>query len=109
MSSAAFDDLDVPRSNGELVFAAPWETRAFGMAVALHEQGTYDWDAFRARLVAEIGAAEPDDGSEYYERWIAALERLLVDRGVVDDAAIERRVAELAHEEAHDHEHHHHH
>ena len=53
-------DLDVPRSNGELVFSAPWESRAFGMAVALHEQGAYDWDAFRDRLVAEIGANDPD-------------------------------------------------
>ena len=26
-----------PRSNGELVFEAPWESRSFGMAVALSE------------------------------------------------------------------------
>ena len=28
-----------PRANGELVFEAPWESRAFGVAVALHESG----------------------------------------------------------------------
>ena len=28
-----------PRSNGELVFAEPWESRAFGMAVTLYEAG----------------------------------------------------------------------
>jgi hypothetical protein len=38
-------DLDVegpaapPRSNGELAFAAPWESRAFGLAMALHDGG----------------------------------------------------------------------
>lgn len=101
-------DLDVPRSNGELVFSAPWESRAFGMAVALHEQGAYDWDAFRDRLVAEIGATEPDDGSGYYERWLAAFERLLIDRGLVDEHALAHRVDELAHEHDHDHDHHHH-
>ena len=25
-----------PRDNGELVFAAPWESRAFGLALALN-------------------------------------------------------------------------
>ena len=28
-----------PRDNGELVFEAPWESRAFGVAVALHDAG----------------------------------------------------------------------
>ena len=27
----------LPRKNGELVFKAPWEGRAFGMAVVLNE------------------------------------------------------------------------
>ena len=26
-----------PRDNGELVFAEPWESRAFGLAVTLHD------------------------------------------------------------------------
>ena len=35
-------DVALPRKNGELVFAEPWEGRAFGIAVALKESGTYD-------------------------------------------------------------------
>ena len=31
-----------PRSNGELVFAAPWESRAFGLAMALHDGGLFE-------------------------------------------------------------------
>ncbi|MFC7642380.1 nitrile hydratase accessory protein [Streptosporangium lutulentum] len=47
-----------PRSNGELVFAEPWESRAFGMAVALHEAGVFTWPRFQAALIARIAAWE---------------------------------------------------
>ena len=39
-------ELALPRSNGELVFDAPWEGRAFGIAVALNESGAYEWGEF---------------------------------------------------------------
>ena len=37
----------LPRRNGELVFQAPWESRAFGVAIALHDAGAIDYEAFR--------------------------------------------------------------
>ena len=69
-----------PRSNGELVFTEPWESRAFGVAVALHDAGVVDFEAFRTRLIGEIGdweASHPagDEDYRYYERWLTALER----------------------------------
>ena len=93
-------DMSLPRSNGELVFEAPWQSRAFGLAVALHEQGVYDWVAFSRALAEEIAAAGPDDGSRYYEHWLAALERLLRERDVV---AADELAAEAAHIAEHDH------
>ena len=36
----------MPRKNGEFVFEAPWEGRAFGMAVALKDQGHCEWGDF---------------------------------------------------------------
>ena len=87
----------LPRQNGELVFAAPWEGRVFGMAVALHDDAAYPWNDFRDRLIAEIARAESiGEPSTYYERWLAAFERLLLDRGLVDPAALDARTAELA-------------
>jgi nitrile hydratase accessory protein len=92
----------LPRQNGELVFNAPWESRVFGMAVALYEQGRYQrWDEFRERLIAEITAwerhhREREDPWNYYERWLAALERLLVDKGLLSKEEIELRTAEFA-------------
>jgi nitrile hydratase accessory protein len=100
-----------PRSNGELVFEEPWESRAFGVAVALHDAGVIDFEAFRVRLVEEIGAWEESRGGageayRYYERWLAALERTLLDAGLVDAEHVDVARAALEHEWAHDrHEH----
>ncbi len=91
------DDLAVPRRNGELTFGAPWEGRVFGMALALRDNGLYAWDDFRARLVAEIAAAEEyGDSSDYYERWLASFERLLLETGTVTAGELDARTAEHA-------------
>ena len=65
----------VPRRNGELVFDAPWESRAFGLAAAYLEASGQDWATFRAHLMAAI--AELPDTTPYYEAWVVALDRLL--------------------------------
>ena len=60
---------DPPRKNGELIFDEPWQSRAFGMAVALNEDQCYPWDDFRDRLIAQIADADArDDPAGYYER-----------------------------------------
>ncbi len=91
----------IPRWNGEPQFSAPWQSRAFGMAMALHEQGAFEWEDFRSRLIAEIATAEAvgeggttqddDDGSLYYERWTTALTAVLSERGVVPADELNRR------------------
>ena len=48
-----------------------------------------DFETFRARLIEEIGAWEAEHapsagGYRYYERWLAALERTLLDEKLVD-------------------------
>jgi nitrile hydratase accessory protein len=85
----------LPRKNGELDFDAPWEGRAFGMAVALSDQHLYGWDEFRSHLIDEIATADAVDAvSTYYERWLAALETLLTARGVITLAELDVRAAE---------------
>jgi nitrile hydratase accessory protein len=68
-----------PRDNGELVFTAPWEGRAFALAVALVERLDLPWDAFRSRLMDAI-ADDPD--RPYYESWAVALESLVISLGL---------------------------
>jgi nitrile hydratase accessory protein len=97
-----------PRSNGELVFTEPWESRAFGVAVALSDKQTFEWERFRQELIAEIGAWDGDEWS-YYERWLAALQHVLVADGLLDPTEIEARMAEIEHHDRHDHDHDHDH
>src|SRR5688500_14107689 len=83
----------LPRQNGELTFEAPWEGRAFGLAVILNESGCYDWSSFRDQLVSQIAN---DDArgvdSTYYERWLAALENLLKAQGLLTEAELDERM-----------------
>jgi len=101
VSDAIAQTEGLPRANGELVFAEPWEARAFGVAVALCGERGLDWEEFRGRLIAEIDGWErangvESDGWSYYERWLAALESLLEARGVAADEEIDARMALLA-------------
>ena len=80
----------LPRKNGELVFDEPWQGRVFGMAVALHEGGAYDWEEFRQELIAQVAAAESRPGPfVYYEAWLATFEALLAAKGIVAPAELE--------------------
>jgi nitrile hydratase accessory protein len=86
-----------PRDNGELVFAAPWESRAFGLALTLHDGGLFEWETFRRQLIAAVARAEAAGGKfSYYRCWLEALQTLLDREGLVDLAAVEDRTAELA-------------
>lgn len=97
-----------PRSNGELVFAAPWESRAFGLAMALHDGGLFEWEAFRRQLITAVARAEKAGGDfSYYRCWLEALQTLLDTEGLIDLAAVEDRTAELAcRPDGHDHHRH---
>jgi nitrile hydratase accessory protein len=82
-------DSALPRKSGELVFHAAWERRAFALAVALCEQGHFQWDEFRDHLITEIGAtdqarADAPDASlpGYYEHWLASFEKVLIEKGL---------------------------
>jgi nitrile hydratase accessory protein len=107
-----------PRANGELVFAEPWESRAFGMAVTLYEAGVFDWPRFQAALIARIAAWEaaraeqqvdgsgagPSEDWSYYRHWLAALEDVLAAAGTVTTGEVTERAGTLAHRPAgHDH------
>ena len=101
------EHIALPRQNGELVFAAPWEACAFGLAVALNEGGMYDWRDFSQGLAAHITAAERHGvPSGYYERWLATLEELVVAKGMVTPEELAGRLAEYASGAHDDHEHH---
>jgi nitrile hydratase accessory protein len=88
-----------PRSNGELVFAEPWESRAFGLAMTLNQAGAFAWESFREQLVARISswerAHEPGECFSYYGCWLDALEQVVVSHRLVDEGAVRDRAVEL--------------
>jgi len=90
----------LPREEGEPIFAEPWEAQAFALAVKLSEQGHFTWKEWAAALASELQAAasrgEPDDGSHYYQHWLAALEGLVAAKGLMDPAALAARKEEWA-------------
>jgi nitrile hydratase accessory protein len=90
----------LPRDEGGPVFAEPWQAQAFAMAVKLSEAGHFTWKEWAAALAAELKAAadrgEPDDGSHYYEHWLATLERLVTEKGLTNAEALHQRKEEWA-------------
>jgi nitrile hydratase accessory protein len=75
--------LAMPRSNGELIFEAPWQSRAFGMAVSLSQAGFFTWERFRGHLAQAIADKGQDGVEEYYLRWLDALEMSLAGSDVL--------------------------
>jgi nitrile hydratase accessory protein len=98
-SPGCFPELQsLPRDEDGPVFAEPWQAQAFAITVRLSELGYFTWKEWAAALAAELATAaelgEADDGSEYYQHWLAALEKLVTSKGLTDVAALfERREA----------------
>jgi nitrile hydratase accessory protein len=76
------------------VFREPWEAQAFALALSLHERGTFSWAEWASALAAEIRRAQrggdPDTGDTYYRHWLAALERLVAEKRITDEATLTR-------------------
>jgi nitrile hydratase accessory protein len=84
----------IPRGPEGPVFREPWEAQAFAVTLALHERGLFSWSEWTAVLADEIKRAQaegdPDTGETYYRHWLAALERIVAEKGVTDADALAR-------------------
>jgi nitrile hydratase accessory protein len=80
---------------GSPVFKEPWEAQAFAMTLKLHEAGLFTWSEWAERLAEEIqrarAAGDPDLGDTYYRHWLAALERIVDEKGLVSASELARR------------------
>jgi nitrile hydratase len=66
----------------EPVFHADWERTTFGLTLAMGATGTWNLDA--SRFARESTAPARYLAGTYYEIWLDALERQLVEHGLVD-------------------------
>lgn len=103
--------LSPPRRNGEIVFDTVWESRLFGMTMALYEAGAFRWEEFRDQLIAAIAAWERDHARQgaqyrYWDCWLEAFTQLVTAKGICSADALDDRVAQFAARPAgHDHPH----
>ena len=85
----------LPRDEEGPVFAEPWQAQAFAIAVQLSAEGRFTWTEWTIALGEQLDAAvkrgEPDNGSRYFEHWIAALEHLVVNKKLTNSAALGER------------------
>ncbi len=82
----------IPQENHQPVFNAPWQAQAFAMALTLHEQGVFEWSEWAAVLSVEIKNAQrngdADLGDTYYLHWLAALESIVVKKGIAEPSRL---------------------
>lgn len=110
------DGRDDPEA--ERAFEAPWQARAFAVALATIEEGEHSWAEFQSRLAAGVEADDTDgevdhpnidsrdrtgvalevEGREtaYYEQWLAALSELLVETETLTLEEIDARTQAFA-------------
>ena len=85
----------LPRDAEGPVFAEPWQAQAFAIAVQLSAEGYFTWTEWTTVLGEQLQAAanrgEPDNGSRYFEHWLAALEHLVVEKKLADLTALSER------------------
>jgi len=88
----------LPRDAAGPTFGAPWEAQAFAMTLSLHARGLFTWSEWSQALARELADAAargaPDDGTHYYEHWLAALEKLVAAKNLIPRDELERRVGE---------------
>jgi nitrile hydratase accessory protein len=88
----------IPKDNGDVIFSAPWEARAFALVVKLHDAGHFSWKQWVETFSAEVARAENAEHireghtDDYYECWLAAMEKLLKLQGLMTDESLEEEI-----------------
>ena len=63
--------------------------------MALHERGAFTWKEWASTLAQVIGETrmrgESDTGERYYEHWLAALERIVAAKRLLERNRLEDR------------------
>ena len=71
------------------MFGEPWQAQAFAMTVHLHERGLFSWSEWADTLSRELHKPErAEDGSDYFDGWVAALTALLAAKGLADPETV---------------------
>jgi nitrile hydratase accessory protein len=85
------------RENEGNAFRDVWEAKAFAMGNLLIKSGFIsqkEWvDIFSEEILAAQAQGDPDRGNTYYNHWMNALERIAIERNVVDITTLQENQA----------------
>ena len=88
------DPMSFPQGTDEPVFAEPWEAEVFALAVKLHDRGVFTWSEW-AEALGKALRESPE--RSYYESWLAALEALVEQKGLMTHDERHVRIEEWDH------------
>lgn len=73
-------------------FDEPWQAEALATTVHLGQQGLFSWkewvDIFLREIAAEPQREDESVNNAYFRQWLAALEKMLVSKGVTSATAM---------------------
>ncbi|WP_299354611.1 nitrile hydratase accessory protein [uncultured Shimia sp.] len=79
-------------SRPEPIFEAPWHAQLFALTVHLHERGVFDWPQwtkdFGATLAEHRLSGDLNGGDDYFNAWLATLEKVLVSNDMAPPASV---------------------
>src|SRR6516164_8581745 len=81
-----FGPVNAEPESQEPVFHADWEKRVFGLVRVLGSLG--QWNGDMSRFARERQHPADYLRHSYYENWLAGLEKLLVEKGLVSAAEL---------------------
>jgi nitrile hydratase accessory protein len=95
---------ELPADDGGPAFREPWEAQTFALVVSLHKAGRFTWPEWVATVAEEIRRDDPGDGTSLYRHWLAALEKIAVEKSLATDTELRvRRIECRANAQAHVH------
>ena len=80
---------DLPKDEAGAVFAEPWHAEVFSIVHLLVDRGQFtvgEW----AEMLGGVIKERPDDEG-YYQCWLAALERMTLQKGLVEEGPLNER------------------
>ena len=99
----------LPRDSDGPVFAEPWQAQAFAVVVELTEAGTIsreEWaDCLGAVLQEATDRGQYDTGERYYDHWLAALERIIVEKNLAAPDELKSEGESIREHDHHNREH----
>lgn len=74
------------------VFPELWQAEVLATTVAMSQRGVFSWkewvECFSAEITTQPQRPDEDANAAYYRQWLAALERMLCERGLTSDLEV---------------------